>query len=110
VADTPNMTDAGMSPQWRALAVKLRDGLTGLGIKTVKCMPGEADFCGADYAHHCLSYAAAIHAYGAEAVKHLHHDEPATMLACQELTEHWTRMFASQGEHCDRCEKPPVPA
>lgn len=102
------MSENGMSPAWRELALKLRAGLEGF-VEVTKCLPGEPGFCGADYAHHCISYGAAIKAYGDETLKHLHHGDPDIKAAAESLVDHWGRTFASQGENCDHCEPPPVP-
>lgn len=102
-------SENGMSPSWRGLALKLREQLKGLDIAVTQCLAGEPDFCGADYAHHAISYAAAIKAYGEETLKHLHHGDPGIERAVDALVDHWGKLFASQGEHCDHCEKPPVP-
>ena len=111
MTDMPNeplRTDAGMSPAWRELALKLRAGLEGF-VDVTKCLPGEPEFCGADYAHHCISYGAAIKAYGEETLKHLHHGDPTIKGAADALVDHWGQTFASQGENCDRCERPALP-
>lgn len=102
-------SENGMSPSWRALALKLRAVLEAADMTIDACLPGESGHCGADYAHHCLSYAAAIAAYGNETLLHLHHGDPEIKGATDKLVEHWAQMFASQGENCDHCEKPPVP-
>lgn len=102
-------TEQGMSPAWRELALKLRAGLEALGIDVEPCLPGEDNNCGGDYAHHALSYGAAIEAFGRETLRHIHHGEPAIAHTASELVTHWSKLFASQGEHCDHCVKPPVP-
>jgi hypothetical protein len=112
VTNLPNgklTTENGMSPSWRELALKLRGVLEAAYIKVDDCLPGEPGYCGADYAHHALSYAAAITAFGQETLQHLHHDDPKIKAGTDGLVEHWQTLFASQGEACDHCPKPPVP-
>lgn len=112
MTDLPNkrlMTENGMSPAWRELALKLRRVLEAADLTIDDCLPGEPGYCGADYANHCLSYGAAIMAYGQETLQHLHHGDPAIEAGADKLAAHWRQMFASQGETCDHCPKPPVP-
>ena len=112
MTDVPNKrltTENGMSPAWRDLALKLRGVLEAANIKVDDCLPGDPGHCGADYAHHCLSFGAAITAFGNETLQHLHHDDPKIKAGTDALVEHWTQVFASQGENCDHCPKPPMP-
>jgi hypothetical protein len=99
-----------MSPSWRALALKLRGVIEAADIQVDPCLPGEDNYCGADYAHHCLSYGAAIVAFGNDMLQHLHHDDPGIKAGAHALVDHWAQLFASQGESCDHCPRPPVPS
>lgn len=102
-------TEAGMTPAWAELAVDLRTRVEALGVTVSRCLPGEIEDCGADYAHHCFSYGAAITAHGLEVLQHLHHDESHPKDVAERLVDHWRQRFAANGEHCSSCVRPPAP-
>lgn len=49
---------------------------TLLEIETQRCLPHEEEACGADYAHHVLSFCGAIKAYGEWSIQHAIEQDP----------------------------------
>lgn len=72
-------TEAGMSESWHRAAVHIRDKVEHLiGEQFPRCLPDESDACGADYAHHLLSYTAVVKAHGEWMIQHAIEDAPET--------------------------------
>ncbi|MFC5253562.1 hypothetical protein [Streptomyces nigrescens] len=87
-------TEPGMSRAWMDYALQLREVLKECGVATRPCLPDERDDCGQDYAHHCMSYLAALKAKADNALWHMHHGQPGGERLAKDLYEHWERTFA----------------
>lgn len=92
-----------MSDAWREYALHLREVLDLLLPAPVqRCLPFEELACGQDYAHHCLSYMAALNARSAFGLAHLTHGDPAAVVAAEKLVDYWADQFeAEEAPPCD---------
>ncbi|MFC1428513.1 hypothetical protein ACEZCY_35665 [Streptacidiphilus sp. N1-12] len=89
-----------MTKAWQEYAVDLRALLGQAGVATPNCLPGEPDDCGADFAHHCMGYLAALKAKADHALTHMHHGDPAGERAATKLYDHWSAQFAAESVDC----------
>lgn len=94
VADIP-----GNSTAWRDYALHLRGVLDDLGVEVLPCGPGEVQDCGNDFAHHCISYTAAIKAKAEYGLRHLHHGDPAGEHFGEQQYEYWLDTFLAEDSH-----------
>lgn len=92
----------GMSAKWRDYAFLLRQVIDDLGATMGECLPGEPDWCGEDYANHCMSYLAALQARAEFGLRHLHHGDPASKRVAENLLTHWREQFAEEDHEEDR--------
>jgi hypothetical protein len=56
---------------WKPLAERTREALELLGYGVPRCLPGEPEACGGDYAHHSLAHLAALKAVVEQRITHL---------------------------------------
>lgn len=88
------MSDAN----WKPLAERTRQALDLLGYSVPRCLPGEPDACGGDFAHHSLAHLAALRAVVEHRIAHLGNGSAAL------VEEIRTRVSAELATH-DPCEQ-----
>lgn len=88
----------GMSEEWRDYALHLRNVLEQLGAGLAPCLPGEANPCGGDYAHHCLSYLAALQARAEFGIRHLAHGDAESEFEVAQALDFWRAEFEKEAE------------
>lgn len=92
--DTTTTTeDHGMSEEWQEFAAHLRRLLQMLGVEVAICEPGEPDWCGENYATHCVSYLTALKARCEFALEDLLGLDPRGWDLAHQQLDQWRETF-----------------